>query len=230
MDLPRRLTLTASQYYLDGGTTVLSGVDEAGRPRAVVLGQRVFPDSRAEFQVATPGRLHLDDTLVPIRSELESALLDLLRRADVRYEAPPEDDAVGPPISPNALILGQDIRDVLTRGPEENIRALRDQVIDFVASDAYLRFADRVEQAADPTRYTVRPAWDESNRQAVIVRLSRLRGVGVAAARAWLADGTPLAEGASATEVAKLAAKCALEGVTVRVDPPFRWATDGVAG
>src|SRR5262249_11505831 len=86
-------------------------------------------------------------------------------------------------LSPNALVIGDDIRAVLTRGPEENMRALTAQVIEFVESEQYLRFADRVEQAADKTLYTVWVAWDAASRKQVLVRLGQVDGIGLQGAR-----------------------------------------------
>ena len=140
-----RLVLRSSQYFLDGGTTVLTGTDERGRERAVMLVQNAFADGNT---FGIPGRLHLDGEPVPVRSELESQVVAALRAAEVRYTRP-EGEPAGERIqlSPNALILGDDIKQVLTRGPEENIRALRDQVVETVESVGYVSFAAEVGRA-----------------------------------------------------------------------------------
>lgn len=148
---PTRLVLQSSQYFLDGGTTVLTGTDERGRERAVMLVQNAFAGGNT---FGIPGRLHLDGEPVPVRSELESQVVAALRAAEVRH-TPLEGEQVGERIqlSPNALILGDDIKQVLTRGPEENIRALRDQVVETVESVGYVSFAaeaDRASRQAEP--------------------------------------------------------------------------------
>ena len=55
------------------------------------------------------------------------------------------------------------------------------------------------------------------------VRLGRVLGVGLRAAREMLDRGAPLARGVSAPEVAGLAERYATEGLPVRVEPAFRW-------
>jgi hypothetical protein len=92
-----------------------------------------------------------------------------------------------------------------------------------VESDYYLRYADRVEQAADETRYTVWVACDPANRNRVMVRLGQTDGIGLRAARELLEQGRPLAEAISAVEVSDLAARYRTHGLGVRVEPAFRW-------
>ena len=222
MELPARLTVHNFVYALDGGTTVLQATDEAGRDRVVMLVQHAFPQPSPSLG-AMPGRLYFDGDLVPMRSDLEIGLLSLLREAKVRCSEPRHDQVGGIQLSPNALILGEDIRQVLTRGPEDNIRALLAAVVEFVESEAYLRFAERVEQAADPTRYTVWVAWDAGIRNQVVVRLGRVLGIGLQAARESLESGVPLAKDATALEVSELAGRYSAEGLSLRVDPAFRW-------
>ena len=222
MVLPARLTVHDCDYALDGGTTVLRATDEAGRAHDVMLVQHAFPQSSPSLG-AIPGRLYFDDELVPMRSDVEAGVLALLRAAGVRYSGPLPEHGERIQPSPNALILGDDIRQVLTRGPEENIQGLLADVIQFVESDEYLRFAERVEQAADPTRYSVWAAWEPATRNQVVVRLGRVLGVGLQAARELLDRGTPLAAGVSALDVADLGQRYAEPGLRLRVEPAYRW-------
>jgi hypothetical protein len=145
MELPKHLVLRGTKFYLDGGTTRVVCTDEADQPHTVMLVQHAFARGNT---FGVPGRLYFDGELVPVRSEAEAGLLDLLRTAEVRY-TPPAGETAGERItlSPNALILGDDIKQVLTRGPEDNIRGLRDTIVAFVASPQYESFAAEVEQA-----------------------------------------------------------------------------------
>lgn len=138
------LVLRSSRYFLDGGTTVLHSVDADGRERAVMLVQHFFPESGG---LGIVGRLHLDGRPVPVRSDLERRILAALREAEVR-PIPPTERATERRIrvSPNALVLGDDIKRVMTRGPEENLRALRDEVVQRVESAEYVSFAEKVDQ------------------------------------------------------------------------------------
>jgi hypothetical protein len=153
--VPTKLVLRSSQYFLDGGTTVLIATDAGGRERSVMLVQSLLPGNGS---FGTLGRLHLDGKPVPVRSELESQVLAALREARVDYSAPAGEEA-GERIqlSPNALILGNDIKQVLTRGPEENIRALRDQVLARVESPEYVSFAAEVDSGVVRPRTGVTP-------------------------------------------------------------------------
>lgn len=222
MELPARLVVHNSAYALDGGTTVLRATDEAGREHGVMLVQHAFPQPSPSLG-ATPGRLYFDGELAPVRSDLEAGVLALLRAAEVRYSEGGPEHGERIQLSPNALILGEDIRQVLTRGPEENIRALLAYVVRFVESEEYLRFAERVEQAADPMRYSVWAAWEPATRNQVVVRLGRVLGIGLQAARVLLDRGAALAERVSALEVADLAQRYAAEGLRLRVEPAYRW-------
>jgi hypothetical protein len=145
VDVPQRLTLTGTRFFMDGGTIVITAIDERGGERSVMLVQRAFAWGNT---FGVPGRLYLDGQPVTVRSEVESRLVALLRMADVRY-APPAGESPGERIqlSPNALILGDDIKQVLSRGPEENIRGLREQVVEWVESPQYVSFAAEAEQA-----------------------------------------------------------------------------------
>lgn len=221
MAFPHRLTIYNSAYALDGGTMVLQATDEAGRERVVMLVQH------ASLQPMTldalPGRLYFDGELVPMRSDLENRVLALLCAAEVRYSGPFPDQDESIQLSPNALILDEDIRQVLSRSPEDNIRALLAALVEFVESEAYLRFAERVEQAADTTRYTVWVAWEPATRNQVAVWLGRVLGTGWQEARQLLDSGAPLAEEATALEVSELAGRYFAQGLALRVEPTFRW-------
>lgn len=213
MKIPARLTVHDSAYFLDGGTISLRAIDEVGKPRRIMLMQRYFPSPGS-------GQLFLDDELVPMRSPQETELLGVLRTAEIRATPSP---IRGERLSENALILGDDIRAAMTRGPEENLRAFLAEVIAFVASEDYLRWSQREEQSCDTTRYTIWAAWDETSRNRVSVRLGSLLAIGLAAAREMLEKDTPLAIDISALQVAELASKYAAEGLKLRVEPPFRW-------
>lgn len=222
MAFPQRLSIHNSAFALDGGTTCLQAVDEAGREHAVTLVQHAFPQASRSLD-ALPGRLYFDGELVPMRSALEAEVLQLLRTAEIRYHATLPERGETFQLSPNALIFGEDIRAALTSGPEENMRAMTARIIDFVASEQYLQFAERVEQAADETRYTVRIACDAANRKQALVRLGQADGIGLQAAREMLEQRRPLAENLSALEVSKLADRYRAVGLDVEVEPAFRW-------
>lgn len=146
MGLPKKLVIHSSSYCLDGGTACLEATDEVGQPHVVMLVQSVFPGGNT---YGIPGRFYLDGELVPLRTDQESQVLALLRAAEIRSTPPPAEQ-VGERItlSPNALILGDNIKQHLTSGPEENIGSLRDRILEFVESPRYESFAAEVERVS----------------------------------------------------------------------------------
>jgi hypothetical protein len=222
MTLPSRLTLHDSLFALDGGTTYLKATDEPGQERTVMLVQHSRPEASPRFD-AVSGRLYFDGQPVPVRSELEAGVLSLLKSAKVQYIEPPARQGVTIQLSPNVLIIGDDIREVLTRGPEENIRALTARVIGFVESDEYLLFAERVERAADPTRYDVRVAWDAESLSRAVIKTKQLLGLTLREAKEFVEQGGPVARGVTAPEVVAWARRYREAGLDVRVSPEFRW-------
>jgi hypothetical protein len=220
IELPARLTLHRYFYALDGGTTAFQATDEAGRDRSVMCVQHSFPH-RSSLD-AIPGRLYFDGALVPTRSATEAAVLSLLKHARVQVlDVPFQWERSH--LSPNALILGEELRQVFSRSPEDNVRALAAKTVAFVESERYLTFQVDVEQAEDPTRYDVWVAWDEESRKRVLVRLGQFLGVGLGRAAEMLDEGRPLATGLPALEVTALAKRYRAAGIGVRVSPEFRW-------
>src|SRR5262245_12112126 len=144
MPLPKRLRVHRSEFYFDGGTVLLPCTDEAEQSHVVMLVQSLFPNGRT---FGIPGRLYFDDEAVPVRSEVEAQLLALLRVAEVRYI--PRPGAAGQRIepSPNRLILGEDIKEVLAPcEPEEHLQKPLARLIQSVESPKYVTFAAEVDQ------------------------------------------------------------------------------------
>jgi hypothetical protein len=223
MHLPRRLTLQSFAYALDGGTTSLTATDEAGKEHGILLIQHAFPQIGPSFD-AIPGRLYFDHELVPMRSDIEAAVLTLLRDADVRFEDANNGAWNRTKLSPNALILGEDIRQVFTSPPADLLRTLAMRVIQFVESDEYVKFPDRVEQAADPTLYELWVEWDEASRKRVMVKLASVLGVGLANAKAFLAENRPLLTRVAALRVPEMVGRYHSDNLRIRVVPAFRWS------
>jgi hypothetical protein len=142
--LPTILTIYNGAFALDGGTTYLSATDEAGKDHRVLLIQHAFARPDAPPQ-ALPGRLYFDGELISVRSALEGALLKLLRSATVRVKDEPQAEHQDR-ISQKALILGDDIKRVVQGSPEQNLRAMLQGIIDYLASDGYVSFAAKVDE------------------------------------------------------------------------------------
>ena len=127
-DLPTSITLVESNYWLDGGSTTLHAVSESGTEHLIHLNQRRMPGSK------NPGRLLFDYTLIPVRSDAETRIIELLRSAKV------DADEGAPPTQPKNR-LGDDIKNVLENSPAANIEEFRREIIEYLQSDEYLEIA-----------------------------------------------------------------------------------------
>jgi hypothetical protein len=221
---PARLMIHNSAYALDGGTISLQAVDEGGEEHRIVLVQHAHPDS-SPSRDAIPGRLYFDGELIPIRSDLEAQLLRLLRGAEIEYSPADLEEQRGRQIelSPNVLILGEDIRQVLGRSPENNLRGLLGELLSFVESEACLSFAAKVECAGDLTPYDVWVEWEGRDRKQAIVALGSALRLGVKASRELLDGGGLVAQAVPASEVMRLSDQFRASGLDIRVRPEFRW-------
>ena len=116
MSLPSSLVITDKAYFLDGGTIILFAISDEGASHRICLAQRLFR--------TTPGAgcLYFDDDRVPTRSELERKVIGLLKDAQIFYTPRQPEPSDEPPISKDALILSDDIRQVLESEPVENIK------------------------------------------------------------------------------------------------------------
>ena len=129
-DLPESITLVESDYWLDGGSTTLHAVSESDTKHLIHLNQRMLPGTKH------PGRLLFDNTLVQVRSDVETRIIELLRSAKVDADDSP------PAAQPkNRLILGDDIKNVLENSPAANIEEFRRSFIEYLQSDEYLEIA-----------------------------------------------------------------------------------------
>lgn len=82
--VPVQFAIEDAEFYLDGGTTEFIGRDEAGQSRHVRLTQHLFA------KWGGVGWLYLDDYRVPRRSEIERAIVRLLRGALEERRRPTE--------------------------------------------------------------------------------------------------------------------------------------------
>lgn len=80
MTLPSHLVVKGVAFALDGGTKLFEVSDDAGIVHWVTLTQRARP-RLSPPPYTRPGRLYFDFELIPIRSDLEAALVALLRSA-----------------------------------------------------------------------------------------------------------------------------------------------------
>lgn len=139
MKIPSQINIVESSFFLDGGTVILNAVADDGAKHSIRLNQRAFAPQFG-FN-SNPGRLYFDDELVEVRSDHEAQIVQLLKDALVTFSPSEREPSINPPMSKNALILGDDIRQVLESSPLENLQRFRDEIVSFVESDEYVRIA-----------------------------------------------------------------------------------------
>jgi hypothetical protein len=122
MDFPSSILVIRATYWSDGGTITIEGISDEGTPHILSLAQRTFPRNDA-------GCLYFNKGIVPIRSELERQVINLLKNANISYR-PREPE----PTDRSPLYAEQ----------EDNIRRLCAKVIAFVESDEYSTLACRI--------------------------------------------------------------------------------------
>lgn len=85
----------------------------------------------------SPGRLFFNDRLLPIRSDEERIVLELLRNAEFR-QVEVEDLRQ---LSQLSSVDPKDLRAVRTESDDQNLRRYRNSVVSFVESDGYVKLA-----------------------------------------------------------------------------------------
>lgn len=142
--LPKSFTVCNGALALDGGSIILSVIDEDRRNHRVLLVQHAFPHRDSDPTVI-PGRLYFNENIVDVRSTTEGQLMKLLQAAAVEVMTTPQ--AGGRlRISPDALIVGNDIKKMIEGDPAENVRTMLKTVIDYVTSERYVTFAATVDE------------------------------------------------------------------------------------
>jgi hypothetical protein len=136
-ELPTRIVVRDCAMAMDGGTLHLSATDEGGRQVSIMLASSLPSSS---MRVA--GRLYFDGDLVPMRSEREARIVELLSKATV--EAPGL-----PPSAPTSrmVIIGADIKQFLEQNPEENCKVFIHKIVESVQAESYLRLSTDEERA-----------------------------------------------------------------------------------
>jgi len=140
MDRSVELVVEQGAYASDGGSIYLCLRDSAGATHDVVLWQHMFTEAPDPDKL--PGRLYIDKTLIPVRSEREAVLLASLRQARLQVPAAPR--GAGPQPAGPGMIVGRDLQDYMARVDEGQAAALAHlvrQLIDYVASEAYVELA-----------------------------------------------------------------------------------------
>lgn len=145
MKIPAQIRFIASFYLTDGGTIVLIGEDQGDTRHEITLYQSLLLNTIDPNKL--PGRLYFNKQLVPVRSEMEQEIIDLLQTAEI-IEDPPASPGPGPVFNDSrGMTIGDDLKEYAARlaeGRAATIRHLRDRLIARVESQDYLDLAKKI--------------------------------------------------------------------------------------
>ena len=114
MKINEQLTITDCAAATDGGSVILMSLDAKGQIFDIFLPQHVMPGNFNEAYI--PGRLHLNEIPIEIRSARETEIINKLKEAQINIEG---EEEVG------------------------EIRQLLEEIIAFVQSDEYLSIGEK---------------------------------------------------------------------------------------
>ncbi len=131
------ITLIASAYYLDGGTTEIYAITDSGKRCSIRLNQHSLLGDYELDKPDSPGRLCFNNRLIAVRSTSEQHVLELLQSAILK------------PIAIDDLRRIHELDNVspselsnLTRLVESGeLERHRDSIVDFVETDRYVEAA-----------------------------------------------------------------------------------------
>jgi hypothetical protein len=124
---------------MDGGSIMLHVLDTTGANHRLLLVQRAFLSG--PHRLGLPGRIYLDDVLIPVRSPDEAALLGFLQNPLITASTEPP-----PPHTGGRIIIGDHLKAyfaAVDRSPADAIRHLVNEMLTFVESDEYVHLAGR---------------------------------------------------------------------------------------
>lgn len=139
MIIPAQITFTTSFYLTDGGTIVLIGDDLEDTRHEITLYQSLLLNYIDPNKL--PGRLYFNKYLVPVRSEMEQKIINLLKTARIADD-PPVSPGPAPGLNDGTgMTVGDDLKEYaakMAEGRSATIRHLRDLLIARVESQEYL--------------------------------------------------------------------------------------------
>lgn len=148
MEFPEKLTIIDGFYFTDGGSIVLIAEDPDSIRHQITLAQHRFLEIFDPNLL--PGRLYFNHQMVPVRSELEAKLINLVQNSEIVPVEPPERGKGGASISDGPMmVVGDDLKEYYAKvaeGKGEAIQHLIENLIDFVQSRKYVRIAKVIEK------------------------------------------------------------------------------------
>jgi hypothetical protein len=139
MHWPKKLTIHLIALARDGGSQMLHCTDERGAKRCIELHQRMFLRHMRGHE-PIPGRLHLDQHALELRSTEEAGLVALLRSADYHCDL----RIIFSDGDPRRTGPEYQCTDEGRQKLEEDLRARVAGLIAFVESEEYRVFGERI--------------------------------------------------------------------------------------
>lgn len=137
MAIPPLRVIVDGAYMMDGGSISLLLVDDAGVEHGLELVQHLIPENSSDDRLF--GRLYLDNSLIDVRSDDETTIINFLEGAPI--QAPSSKPAA---TSGTHLVIGDDIQSYVearAKGPASALAHLVEQLVAFVRSEEYVRLA-----------------------------------------------------------------------------------------
>ena len=135
------LTLLYGSIVLDGGTVTLLAVTDGGYLCTIDLNQHTIPSDGSRNPEPFPGRLLFNNSPIDVRSRDEQLLIGLLQKAEVLYV-----DVEGLRELSQAETVNLDQLEAIKADDDnDHLDRLRNQIVTFVLSDAYVNIAKRVQ-------------------------------------------------------------------------------------
>jgi len=151
MNIPAVVSVLNGAFATDGGSISLLLSDAEGLRYNLLLTQHLLPPDKSPGARRT-GRLYFNGTIVEVRSEDELAIIGSLKGAEIkapdRENNPQNTSADEQP----GMTVGDDIADYLTKiaeGPEAALLHLVRELIRYVESEEYVRYAARHSESQD---------------------------------------------------------------------------------
>jgi hypothetical protein len=148
MEFPEELTIIDGFYFTDGGSIILIAEDPDSIRHQITLAQHRFLEIFDPNLL--PGRLYFNHQMIPVRSELEAELINLVQNSEIVPVEPLERLKGEASISNGPMmVVGDDLKEYYAKvaeGKGEVINHLIENLINFVQSETYIRIAKKFEK------------------------------------------------------------------------------------
>jgi hypothetical protein len=139
------LTILNCAMAMDGGSKALMAMDDTGQEIRFYIPQHVIQENFSRNNI--PGRLHVNNKPIEVRSDEENEIVRLLKEAKIKFTSPSKKPDLE---SANRIIIGDDIKDYFSaveKGPDHALAFMVKEIIDFVSSEEYVIISQQFPKA-----------------------------------------------------------------------------------